>query len=373
MQVSIIIPVRNKLDFTQKCLQSIASPPSLVEHEIIVVDNASDDGTLEFLQEKQKMNELTTIRNDPPLNFAASCNRGAKQAQGKYLLFLNNDTEAFPGWLDEMVKVAERSGEIGAVGAKLVYPDGTIQHAGVAFRHFRFTNECSPYHIFQRFPRYVYAVNKEREFQCVTGACLLTPKALFDELGGFDERFINCFEDVDYCLRLREKGYKVIYTPRAELIHHEGRTEGRNDHVVYSFDLLIKKWEGKLKQDDQLYLEPEGFRVKELDDGILCTYPGEELVQWWKAIEQLIDLKEYRLALEEISKHEMITGCASKHILKAKGRCFWKIGELELARQAFSLGLNIEPADPALKWSLAQVDLTQGKNSRSGVADSGTA
>jgi GT2 family glycosyltransferase len=193
---SIIIPIRNNLHFTAKCLESIASSPPKTAYEIIVVDNASDDGTREFLEEKDNAGELQYIRNDSPKPFAASCNRGAEAAAGKFLVFLNNDIEAFPGWLDALVEVAERSDRIGVVGAKLLFPDGTIQHAGVAFHYFKRLRQYGPYHIFRKFPRYAPAVNKEREFKCVTGACLLSPKKVFMESGGFDERFINCFEDV---------------------------------------------------------------------------------------------------------------------------------------------------------------------------------
>jgi GT2 family glycosyltransferase len=232
LDVSIIIPARNNLGYTRKCLESIQASPPEVSCEIILVDNASNDGTKEFSEEKAAQGELQVIRNDPPQPFAASCNRGAKAARGKYLVFLNNDTEAFPGWLEAMVKCAQNVPDAGAVGAKLIFPEGSIQHAGIAFYYSEKYKRVNPYHVFKEFPRNAPAVSKPREFQAITGACLLTPKGIFDELGGFDERFVNCFEDVDYCLRLRESGYKVLYTPEAELIHYEGKTAGRNDHQV---------------------------------------------------------------------------------------------------------------------------------------------
>ncbi|MFH1862103.1 MAG: glycosyltransferase family 2 protein [bacterium] len=211
--VSIIIPVKNRLEFTRACLHSIQATKPQIPYEIIVVDNASDDGTGEFLHAQTESGNLIWIYNDPPRPFAASCNRGAARASGEFLLFINNDTVALPGWLEELCRPIEANARIGAVGAKLLYPDDTIQHAGVAFHYFKELKVCGPYHIFRTFPRYALAVSKEREFQAVTGACMLTSRAVFDELGGFDEQFINCFEDVDYCLRLRECGYKVVYTP----------------------------------------------------------------------------------------------------------------------------------------------------------------
>ncbi len=359
--VSIVIPVKNNLHFTVKCLESIASSPPKTAYEIILVDNASDDGTREFLEEKVSQGELQSIRNDPPRPFAASCNRGAEASLGKYLVFLNNDTEAFSCWLDALVEVAERSGHIGAVGAKLLFPDGTIQHAGVAFRYFKRLRQYGPYHIFRLFPRNAPAVNKEREFKCVTGACLLTPKELFIDSGGFDERFINCFEDVDYCLRIKQMGYKIIYTPRAELIHYEGQTTGRKDNEIHSDRILRQKWGDQMRADELDYLEEEGFVIEEDEKGQVTIFPGKELQEWWKVINQLMELKQYRMVLEEIVKIEGVIGGNHRNFQVLRGRCQSALGDFGAARAAYARAQSFDPKDPDIKWDLVQLAMAEGK------------
>jgi GT2 family glycosyltransferase len=361
IKVSIVIPVRNNLHFTQKCLESIALSPPQVGYEIIVVDNASDDGTHEFLKLKKQYGELDFHRNSIPQNFSASCNQGAHMSMGNYLLFLNNDIEAFPGWLDAMVEVAERQQRIGAVGAKLIYPDGTIQHAGVAFHYFRKIRKYGPYHIFKKLPRSSPAVNKEREFQCVTGACLLTPRELFLGSGSFDERFINCFEDVDYCLRIREMGYKVIYTPKAELTHYEGQTPGRKDGVMESDRVLREKWGNQMLADEWNYLEEEGFAVEEDDLGTLTIFPGQELQQWWRAIYQLMELDQFATVLDEIEKVEVIIGANHLHLCETRGKCHIALGDYQAARADYAKALTFDPKNPDLKWGLARVAIAEGK------------
>ncbi|TKJ42386.1 hypothetical protein CEE37_01515 [candidate division LCP-89 bacterium B3_LCP] len=366
LKASVVIPVRNKLEFTRQCLESIAEAPPKLSYEIIVVDNASDDGTYEFLKEKQDRGELRLIHNDPPNPFAISCNQGAMAAKGEYIVFLNNDTKAYPDWLDEMVAAAEKYQNVGAVGAKLLYPDETIQHAGVAFHYFTSLKRYKPYHIFRDFPRGAPAVNKELEFQVVTGACLLTPKSIFHEMGGFDERFINEFEDVDYCLRLRDKGYKVIYTPKAELIHYEGQTPGRHDHLDKNGLLLQEKWGSRFRSDDLQYLEPEGFAIMEEGNGALSIYPGAELQQWWDEIQKFVKASLFREVIAEIEELAQIIPF-DYEILELKGNCHLNLGEIKEARSAFANAQSMEPHSPGPKWGLAQVAAADGKMREAGM------
>jgi tetratricopeptide (TPR) repeat protein len=309
IKVSIVIPVRNNLHFTQKCLESIALSPPQVGYEIIVVDNASDDGTHEFLKLKKQYGELDFHRNSIPQNFSASCNQGAHMSMGNYLLFLNNDIEAFPGWLDAMVEVAERQQRIGAVGAKL----------------------------------------------------MLTPRELFLGSGSFDERFINCFEDVDYCLRIREMGYKVIYTPKAELTHYEGQTPGRKVGVMESDRVLREKWGNQMLADEWNYLEEEGFAVEEDDLGTLTIFPGQELQQWWRAIYQLMELDQFATVLDEIEKVEVIIGANHLHLCETRGKCHIALGDYQAARADYAKALTFDPKNPDLKWGLARVAIAEGK------------
>lgn len=357
--VSVIIPVHNNLDYTERCLASLAAAKPNVPFEIIIVDNASDDGTKEFLERKAAQGEIRFIRNDPPQPFAASCNRGAEAASGDYLLFLNNDTEAFPGWLDAMMRTITRDDRIGVVGAKLLFPDGTIQHAGVGFHYFRRSRRVGPYHVFRKFPRDAVAVNKEREYRCVTGACLLTRRNLFIESGQFDERFINCFEDVDYCLQVHDSGYKIIYTPEAELIHYEGQTAGRGDNELYSYLLLKEKWGNKFRVDDWSYFEEEGFILVEDELGMLSVLPGKELRQWWEIITQLADIGEFYRALEEIGKLEKILGSYHKDFYLLKGRCYLKTGDFYRARLAYARAAAMDAENPEPKLGLVQIALAQ--------------
>jgi GT2 family glycosyltransferase len=360
-EVSIIIPVRNNLHYTKKCLESIAASSLQTTYEIIVVDNESDDGTKEFLEEKAARGELQVIRNDPPQSFAVSCNRGAEKAAGDYLVFLNNDIEAFPGWLDAMMRVVKRDDRVGAVGAKLLFPDGTIQHAGVGFHYFRRMRRVGPYHIFRKFPCDAVAVNKEREYRCVTGACLLTPRRVFMETGKFDERFINCFEDVDYCLRLYDLGYKIIYTPEAELIHYEGQTAGRRDSEMISYQILQEKWNADLRPDDWNYFQEEGFVLVEDNRGELTVQPGKELQKWWTLILELEKLGEYRRALDEVKNLEKVIGSQHRDLFLFKGRCHRRLKDHRAARLAFSRAAAVDAESPEPKLELVQIALEEGK------------
>ncbi|RJP77300.1 MAG: glycosyltransferase, partial [Candidatus Zixiibacteriota bacterium] len=359
--VSIIVPVRNKMKLTRQCLASIRDRRPLLSHEIIVVDNASDDGTAEMLQGLSQAGFLTWLRNDPPLPFAASCNRGARAARGRYLLFLNNDTVVFPGWMDELVRAAQLGPDVGAVGAKLLFPDDTIQHAGVAFHHFQIKDTVNPYHIFRSFPRQHPAVNKLREFNCVTGACLLTPRAVFEEAGGFDERYVNCFEDVDYCLHLRSRGYRVLYQPTAELIHFEGQTPGRNDAVHPSRVLLQEKWGDLMLADDHQYLPEEGFSIEENDLGVIFICSIQEIQQWREAIAMLVDLEQWLMALEEIDRMTQVVGSRQVDLQELQGRCMLALGDVNRAELAFKRAERLAPGTPGVRWGLAQVAIAGQK------------
>lgn len=358
-QVSVIIPVRNKVEFTRQCLASIQRTSPTIKHEVIVVDNASDDGTAELLEKLSEKGMVTSVRNDPPLPFAASCNRGAGLAKGKYLLFLNNDTVALPGWLEELYHPISQEPDIGAVGAKLLYPDETIQHAGVAFHCFQRSNVASPYHIFRAFPRQHPAVNQVREFQVVTGACLMTPRSVFEELGGFDARYTNCYEDVDYCLNLRSRGYRVLYVPSAELIHYEGQTSGRDDAIAASRVVLQEKWGDRLKPDDHLYLPDEGFVIAENDRGVIYICEESELRQWREAVRQLFDLNEWLMALEELDRLEQIVGTYEPDLVEMRGYCALKLEDSNRARQAFNKAKLLNPREAGPSWGLAQVAVAQ--------------
>jgi|GEM_PF-1327582 len=285
VQTSIIIPVFNNLDYTRACLESIHRQTSDRDAwEIIVVDNGSTDGTAAFLAAEAAAGRLRLLTNRDNLGFAPACNQGARAAQGKYLLFLNNDTKVLSGWLEELVGCAQKDDRIAAVGSKLLYPDDTIQHAGVIFNSHK-----KVFHIYQQFDKDHPAVNKEREFQAVTGACMLVKKTLFFAAGLFDERYHNGFEDLDLCLTLRKKGYRIVYNPRSVVYHYESKTPGRHDREFANSQLLASKWYDQIVPDDEIYYREDGLRLEIVtDDGNCRTiflHDSNENPFWKKALE----------------------------------------------------------------------------------------
>ena len=234
-KASIIIPVFNKLELTRQCLTTLAAATTMPEYEVIIVDNASTDGTAEFLAALG--GDVQVIRNPENHGFAIACNQGAKAARGEFLLFLNNDTIPTEGWLNALVDEVERHPDVAVVGSKLLYEDGTIQHAGVAFSRIVFT----PYHIYRKFPADSPMVNRRREFQCVTGACMLVRREVFEQVGRFDEGFKNGFEDVDLCLKIREQGWHIIYRPDSVVYHLESQTPGRKTHETDNARRLLER------------------------------------------------------------------------------------------------------------------------------------
>lgn len=253
---SIIIPVWNKVELTEQCLTALASNTTDISFEVIVVDNASTDGTGNFLGKIE--GDVQILRNDRNLGFAKACNRGARAARGKYLVFLNNDTIPQPNWIKPLVSEVDEHPEVGVVGSKLLFPDGSVQHAGVVFMR----SHRSAYHIYRTAAGHTSAVNQRREFQAVTAACMLVRREIFDEVQGFDEGFINGFEDVDLCLKVRGKGYQVIYQPRSVLYHLESQTPGRNEHEVHNSRRLQERWgDHWWLGDEDLHYHRDGLKL----------------------------------------------------------------------------------------------------------------
>ncbi len=187
--VSIIIPVFNKLAFTRQCLHRIARDTSTkIAFDVIVVDNGSTDGTKDFFCVRPAYEfPLTYHRNEANLGFSRANNLGGRLSSAKYLLFLNNDTIVRPGWLDAMVETAESDSRVGVVGLKQLFPyTNSIHHTGIIF-----TADRMPQHIYPHADASLPFVNKQREYQAVTGACLLIPRELFVACGMFDEGYIN--------------------------------------------------------------------------------------------------------------------------------------------------------------------------------------
>ena len=265
--VSIIIPAYNRVALTQQCLDSLRTTVDL-SAEIIVVDNGSRDGTDALL--RSLGSSVRRIRNAENLGFAPACNQGARAAMGEYLVFLNNDTIALPGWLGSLVDTAQASPTVAVVGSRLLYSDGTIQHAGVVMsRVFR-----SPCHIHRQVDGNHPAVNYLREFRAVTGACMLIRRGSFESAGGFDEGFRNGFEDVDLCLRVRSLGGRIFYQPRSVLYHLESQTPGRSAHEGANLSRFQARWGGPQWADEDLCYFQDGMRYHTvIDNGELTTMP----------------------------------------------------------------------------------------------------
>ncbi len=254
IDVSIIIPVYNKLEYTKKCLNSIKNNTASggINYEILIVDNNSTDGTKKYLHEQQKIhNKLRVIHNNDNLGFARANNLAASQALGSNIVFLNNDTEVQNGWHEALLKVQENDDKVGAVGSKLLYPDRTIQHAGVII----LDNKEDEYpliasNVFTNEPADLPQANEMRTYQALTAACLLVKKQAFFQAGGFDEGFWNGYEDVDLCFKLGELGYKLIYQPESVVIHHESKSGSeRFSKVTENIKLLNEKWKDRVEPD----------------------------------------------------------------------------------------------------------------------------
>jgi GT2 family glycosyltransferase/glycosyltransferase involved in cell wall biosynthesis len=254
--VSVIIPVFNQAALTRQCLETILGRD---DAEIIVADDASTDATATMLAEYGDKIKVVTHKANG--GFAQSCNDGAAIARGNYLVFLNNDTVPQPGWLEALVRYADAHPQAAVVGAKLLYPNNTIQHAGVVICQDRY-----PRHIYTGFPADHPAVNKSRRFQIVTAACMLVRRGVFEEAGGFDTAFRNGFEDVDFCLRLGERGHQVHYCAESVVNHLESVSPGRFKRDRENVALYHRRWLDRVRPDDLDYY---------LADGLLSlTYEG---------------------------------------------------------------------------------------------------
>jgi GT2 family glycosyltransferase/glycosyltransferase involved in cell wall biosynthesis len=256
--ISIIIVCFNNSALTRECIKSIFKAPPIigVEIEVIVVDNGSSDDTREVVEELSKQfPEIIHVQNETNMMFSLGNNIGAAKSHGSHLVFLNNDTLVTPHWLEELYQKMSADDEVGIVGPKLLYPDDTVQCAGIVFNE----HSSMPYHIYRGFHKDEACVNKSRQYKALTGACFMMRAKEFFEIGGLDTSFVNGCEDIDLCLKFAKRvGKKICYVPESEIYHFEGKTEGRGKNIVYNRELLSLRW-GKIPADDRTYYTDDGF------------------------------------------------------------------------------------------------------------------
>ena len=229
--ISIVIPNKDHVEDLRRCITSIEKKSTWKNYEIVVVENNSVEQSIrDYYKELESDPKVKIVTYEGGFNYSRINNVGVKETKGEYLLFLNNDTEVIsPDWMEQLLMYAQRK-DVGAAGAKLYYGDDTIQHAGVviglgAHRSAGHTHYKMPREHLGYMGRLCYA----QDVTAVTGACLMVKKSIYEEVDGLDESFTISLNDVDLCLKIREKGYLNIFTPFAELYHYESKTRGMEE------------------------------------------------------------------------------------------------------------------------------------------------
>jgi GT2 family glycosyltransferase len=238
------------------CLDSVFARSSYRNFEVVLVDNQSvEAATHAYFEAITTQVQVSLLHYAAPFNYSAMNNLGVAEARGEVICLLNNDTEVItPDWLEEMLGHLLQNG-VGAVGAKLLYPDGRVQHAGDTVGPGGCAHHLHSF-IDKNAPGYCSRAIAAQDLSAVTAACMMTWRWLYLQLGGFDEQQLKvAFNDVDYCLRVREAGYRVVWTPHAQLYHHESASRGKNNtpekikHSKKEADYMRKKWRHLMQQD----------------------------------------------------------------------------------------------------------------------------
>lgn len=268
--VSLVIPTRNGVNLVRQCVESIVLETAYPNYEILLVDNGSDDPeALAYFAALDAQPGITVIRDDRPFNYSALNNAAVARARGELVGLLNNDIEVISSdWLHEMVSLALQPG-VGAVGAKLLYPDMTIQHGGVVLGIGGMAGHAHK-HLPSTVAGHGGRAQLIQNFSAVTAACLVVRKSLYEEVGGLDEAQLGvAYNDVDFCLRLRQAGYRNVWTPYAELLHHESASRGlevaaeSRDRLARESAFMQSRWAGLIAHDPaynpNLTLDTEDF------------------------------------------------------------------------------------------------------------------
>ncbi len=337
--VSVIIPFKDKVDLLQKCIDSILKKTSYEGYELLLVSNRSnEEETFRYLDAIGKNERIRVLTFDEEFNYSKINNYAAQFSRGEFLLFLNNDTEVIESdWLTFLLEHAQRK-EIGAVGCKLLFPDKTIQHAGVIVGITAFAG-----HVFAGLLDHTYthfgSTDYVRNYLAVTGACLMVRKEVFHEVGGFHESFIVCGSDVDFCLRIHNKGYRNIYIPYAVLYHHEAASRGTCIPSV-DFQLSLKSYDESLHVRDPYYnpnltvLKTDcSLKMKDEKDAVKKI--REDALQWARACEASGKEEKQSKTFETIAMIEAFD---------------YSIGDVESNRQLMTEFTKNRPVIKSINW-----------------------
>jgi GT2 family glycosyltransferase len=254
--VSIIVPTKDKVHLLRSCIESVTRLTDYENYEILIVDNGSvENRTAEYLAELERNDRIRAVSYPGPYNFSAINNFAVRQASGSYLCLLNNDTEVVgPGWLTELMRYAVRA-DVGAVGAKLLYEDRSIQHAGIVVGIGEAAGHAHRFLPADQ-PGYFRTAHVTQFVSAVTAACLVVDRRKFLAVGGLDEeKLAVAFNDVDFCLKLEAAGWKNVYVPHAVLLHHESKSRGLDsspmniDRFRRELKILQGRWGTKGYED----------------------------------------------------------------------------------------------------------------------------
>lgn len=260
--VSIIIPNMNHKADLKRCIESILSKTTYDNYEVIVIENNSTESEIfNYYKEIEENHGIRVLKYDGEFNYSLINNFGAEHANGEYLILLNNDTSVItPAWIEEMLMFAQRS-DVGVVGVKLNYPDNTIQHAGIIVGLGGIAA-----HTHRNAKRselgYMGIMYYAHDLSAVTAACLMVKKSLFEQVGGLDSNFAVAYNDIDFCLRIRELDKLVVYTPYAELYHYESKSRGyektpaKKKRFSREIELFHEKWDDKILSTGDPYYNP---------------------------------------------------------------------------------------------------------------------
>lgn len=268
-KVSIVICTRDRADLLAPCIDSIVNRSTHGNYEVVIVDNGStEEATFQVFNRLGP--RFHVLRDESPFNFSALNNRAVRMADGEYVCLLNNDIEVLtPNWMEEMLSFAMQP-DVGAVGARLWYPDGGLQHAGVILGLIGISS-----HLHRNLRKgelgYFGRAALHQSFSAVTGAALMVKKSIYEEVGGFDENLQVTFNDIDFCLRVRAAGYRNVWTPYAEMIHHESASRGydtapqKRARAEQESLLMKQRWGDLLRRDPayslNLSIETEDLRI----------------------------------------------------------------------------------------------------------------